>query len=59
MEPLINWDRQFLAMIDKMKTAINQLKNTIIAVSIVLMYYNMYLIKKVYFRCRIFKISQQ
>ena len=46
-------------MIDKMKTAINQLKNTIIAVSTVSMYCNMCLIKKAYFRYGIFKILQQ
>ena len=55
----INWDRQFLAMIDKMKTAINQLKNTTIMVSTASIYYNMCLIKKMYFGYGIFKISQQ
>ena len=57
--PSINWDRQFLAIIDKIKIAINRLKNTIIAVSTASIYYNMYLIKKVYFGYGIFKISQQ
>jgi len=42
-----------------MTEAIYKLKNTEIVVSTAYLYYNMYLIKKVYFSCRVMSISHQ
>ena len=44
-------------MVNKMKDAIGSLKNTTMAVSTASMYYNMYLIKKVYYGCGILKLN--
>ena len=59
MSPSSTWNKQFEIMREKVLEAIYKLKNTIIAVYNAYMYYNMYLIKKVYFRCRVMSISTQ
>jgi len=59
MSPLLTWDKQFNAMVGKMKEAIRKLNNTEMVMTIASMYCNMYLIKNVYYGCRIFSISQK
>ena len=44
---------------EKLIEAIHKLKNIIIITSIIYVFYNMYLIKKVYFRCKIVKLILQ
>ena len=55
----LKWDEQFEVMIAKMKVVVNHLKNIIISISTALIYYNMYLIKKVYFGYSIVSISKK
>ena len=59
MSPLIIWITQFKKMKEKMLEAMYKLKNTTIVVSTASMYYNMYLIKKVYFGCGVMSIIAQ
>jgi len=59
MGPALIWDAQFVHMVNKMKDAIGALKNTTIAVSTASMYYNMYLIKKVYYGGGIFALNDR
>ena len=59
MGPALIWDAQFVTMVNKMKDAIGKLKNTTIAVSTASMYYNMYLIKKVYYGGGVFSITNR
>ena len=55
----LKWERQFNKMVHKMKQAIAKLKNTTITILVVYIYYNMYLLTKVYFRCGIMKITDK
>ena len=57
ISPALIWDAQFVKMVNKMKDAIGSLKNTTMAVSTASMYYNMCLIKKVYYGCGILKLN--
>jgi len=59
MSPALIWDAQFVQMVNKMKDAIGSLKNTNIAVLTASMYYNMYLIKKVYYGGGIFTLNDR
>ena len=59
MSPSLVWDKQFEIMKEKMVEAIFKLKNTEIVVPTAHLYYNMYLIKKVYFGCSIIHLSEQ
>ena len=59
MGPALIWDAQFVQMVNKMKDAIDALKNTTIAISTASMYYNMYLIKKVYYGGGIFSLNKR
>jgi len=54
----LTWDAQFVNMVNKMKEVIWKLKNTTIVILTALLYYNMYLIKKLYFGCGIFTINE-
>ena len=47
--PSLKWDKQFEKMREKMIVAIKKLKNTPMTVANTFIYYNMYLIKQVYF----------
>jgi len=53
MTPTLSWSSQFKQMVDKMKEAIHKLANTEIMASTAHIFYNAYLIKKVYFGCGI------
>ena len=46
-------------MVHKMKQVIEKLKHTTITTPVAYVYYNMYLLTKVYFRCRIMKITDK
>jgi len=59
MSPSLIWNRQFEIMKEKMLKAICKLKNTMIVVSTTSIYYNMYLIKKVYFGYGVLSITHQ
>jgi hypothetical protein len=57
--PVLNWKSQFTEMVKKMKEAIGKLNKTEMITSTASLYYNMYLIKKVYFGCGIITITEQ
>ena len=59
MGPALIWDKQFVCMVNKMRDAIEALKQTILADSTASMYYNMYLIKKVYYGSGIYVINKR
>ena len=59
MSPSIIWTSQFEKMKEKMLEAMYKLKNATMVVSTASMYYNMYLIKKVYFGCGVISIMFQ
>ena len=59
MSPALVWDKQFEKMKEKMIEAVFKLKNTKIVVPTAHLYYNMYLIKKVYFGCGIVHLTEQ
>ena len=59
MSPSLVWNKKFEIMKEKMSEAILKLNNTTIVVSTTSMYYNMYLIKRVYFRCRVISINSK
>jgi len=59
ISPALVWDKQFEKMKEKMIEAVFKLKNTKIVVPTAHLYYNMYLIKKVYFGCRIVHLTEQ
>jgi len=59
MGPALIWDNQFVCMVNKMRDAIGALKQTTLAVSTASMYYNMYLIKKVYYGSGIYVINKR
>ena len=57
--PSLQWDRQFREMVHKMKEATAKLKNITIAILVVHMFFNMYLLMKVYFGYSIISITNQ
>jgi len=59
MSPSLTWDKQFNAIVRKIKEAIRKLNNTEMVTITASMYYNVYLIKNVYYGCGIFSISQK
>ena len=59
MSPSIMWTSQFKKIKEKMLEAMCKLKNVTMVVSTASMCYNMYLIKKVYFRCGVMSITFQ
>ena len=59
MSPSLVWHKQFEIMKNKMREAIFKLNNTNMVASNASMYYNMYLIKKVYFGCGVININQR
>ena len=59
ISPALVWDKQFTMMVNKMKEAVRKLNNTEMVTITVSMYYNIYLIKNVYYSCRILSISQK
>ena len=59
MSPALVWDKQFEKMKEKIIEAVFKLKNTKIVVPTAYLYYNMYLIKKVYFGCEIVHLTEQ
>ena len=48
---LITIDKQFKSIKKKLKETIHKLKNIEVLIQMVCIFYNMYLCKKVYFRC--------
>ena len=59
MSPSLKWEGQFKAMVEKMKEAIYKLRNIEIAAPIAHLYYNAYLIKKVYFGSGVMSLTEQ
>jgi len=59
MSPAIVWITQFEKMKEKMLEAMYKLKNTTMVISTASMYYNMYLIKMVYFGCGVMSLTPQ
>ena len=59
MSPYLVWNKQFKIMKEKMRKEIFKLKNTEIVITIAHLYYNMYLIIKVYFGCSIIHLMEQ
>ena len=58
MGPSLKWERQFNEMVHKMKQAIAKLKNTTITTLVAYIYYNMYLLTKVYFGYSVINITK-
>ena len=58
MTPAMTWSKQFSQMVEKMRDAINKLANTELLPSIAHLYYNAYLIKKVYFGCGVMTLDK-
>jgi hypothetical protein len=52
MAPSIKWIKQFELIKDKMRCAIAKLQNTVIALPLIYIFFNQYLIKSMYFGCR-------
>ena len=59
ISPSMKWETQFKSMIEKMKEATYKLRNVEIAAPIAYLYYNAYMIKKVYFGCGILSLSEK
>ena len=59
VSPSIKWERQFEAMVEKMKDAIYKLRKVEIVSPIVHLYYNVYLIKKVFFGSRVMLLADK
>jgi len=59
MEPSMSWEKQFASMKEKLREAISKLNNTPMNSRNAYLYYNMYLIKKVYFGCGIIRITRK
>jgi len=57
MTPSMSWSTQFIQMVEKMKEAIHKLANTEILAATAHIFYNAYLIKKVYFGCGIMTLE--
>ena len=59
MSPSLKWEGQFKAMVEKMKEAIYKLRNIEIAAPIAHLYYDAYLIKKIYFGSGVMSLTEQ
>ena len=57
--PSLKWDKKFEKMRKKMIVAIKKLNNTPMTVANACTYYNMYLIKQVYFGCGVLKLTSK
>ena len=57
ISPLLQWINQFNMIKEKLIEAIDKLRNMMITTSNTYTLYTMYLTKKVYFRCRVIKLS--
>ena len=55
----MNWNKQFMSMKEKLIDAVSKLNNTPMNTKNAYLYYNMYLIKKVYFGCGIANITRK
>ena len=53
------WDKQFLAMKDRMRIVIAKLKNTIIPTLLTYIFFNAYLIKSIYFGYGVISITRK
>ena len=53
MNPQLKWIKQFEAMKEKMCRAMSRLRGTSLSIANTYVFFNMCLIKQVYFRCRI------
>jgi len=56
MTPTLKWEKQFKIITEKMQEALYKLKSIPLSIANTYMYYNMYLMRKVYFRCGIITI---
>ena len=56
MNPQLKWEKQFEAMKEKMCRAMSRLKGTSISIANAYVFFNMYLIKQVYFGCGIIEL---
>jgi uncharacterized protein with PQ loop repeat len=57
MGPSLNWERQFNEMVEKIKQVISKLRNTSIITLVAYVFYNIYLLTKVYFGYSIMNIN--
>ena len=54
-----NQSKQFIIMVSKMRTIVAKLIHTTIIVLLICIYFNTYLMKLVYFGCRIIKLNKE
>jgi len=59
MNPAMKWEKQFQVMLEKMKEATYKLRNVEIAAPVAHLYYNAYLIKKVYFGSGVLMLTEK
>ena len=59
MSPSIKWNEQFDSMRGRMYKAMAKLNSTVTKLQLVCLYFNAYLIKKVFFRCGIIKLEKE
>ena len=59
MNPEKNWSKQFIIIVNKMRTAVVKLMNTTIMVLLIYIYFNAYLMKSVYFGYRIIELEEE
>ena len=56
MAPTLKWEKQFAIMVDKLNEAMSKLKKVPISIVNAHLYYNMYLLRRVYFGCGIMQL---
>ena len=54
---MLNWKTQFEVVIEKMKTVVVKIKRTMINTQLIYLIFNVYMMKSVYFGCRIVEIN--
>ena len=54
--PSLKWEKQFKKIKEKMRIAMGKLKNTPMNIANRYIFYNMYLIKQVYFGCGVISL---
>ena len=59
MNPERNWLKQFMIMVNKIRTVVVKLMNTMIMVPLTCIYFNAYLMKLVHFECRIIELEEE
>ena len=58
MIPSMKWNKQFDSMRERMYEAMVKLNSTVMKLQLVYLYFNTYLIKKVFFECGIIKLQK-